>query len=477
MFVIVPRRVQRTGIEIFVGAFSSLTAPPPLVLVLDDGGRRISVGPWRAIDGGRSEPIFWWSGRMDGLESNRRYELTLVKGAYRIAGATFETLPENLPLGDTGSGSTRPFTLWLSSCYSVRQSPSGLGTILTRVLDDARLRPHVKCLVGDQVYLDELSLFIYTALTATRLRSRFNQQYARTWTHPDFSRLLSTNASFFLPDDHELWNNYPDPPFGVPLRGEAFWRLWYRLAFVERCLPIQAPRRTETVNVGRDLSIFIADARTERTRSGDRFMTESEYDSGQGPGSIDQLTAWLEGLRCPGVLVLQQPVVTTRGSERDRKLPDYRQYWRRLLPALHACRQDVVILGGDSHNGLVGTLDLGGRHNPHRVIQIVSSPLSLVNPIAASTGRERPDYFPGVSSQDDAVRVDYPLLVPSYRRGPVARTEEHAMTIAFWRRDAHTLGMRVRTWLVRGSTQNVGPTWETTLRAELQPRSAELTYS
>jgi hypothetical protein len=471
MFTIVPRRVTETSADIFVGAFGRTEQPPRLRLQVS-GLKSRTVQPWQVIDGGRAEPIYWWSSLLEGLTPNTFYSLQLLDGPNELATAHVETLPLQLPSTDSGTGHDRPFTLWLSSCFCARQSPEGLGAMLEQVLDDPRQRPHLKLMVGDQVYLDELSLFIYTALSEGRLRSRFNQQYARTWTHPDFARLLSAGANYFLADDHELWNNYPNSPVGIAIRSRAFWRSWFRLAYLERCQPIQAVRPIEQLDIGQDLSLFFADTRIDRGEALDMFMAEGNF---AGPasgerGSWERLAAWLSQLRTPGVLVLQQPVIAAAGSGRDRKLADYAQYWHRLLPALHACRQDLVILAGDAHAGSIARTILGRGSRQHQLLQVVSSPLALVSPIAAATPEHVP-CFPAVDVGTDPSPVEYPMRVPTYRAGPVVRAEEHAMTIAFWRRDEYSLGMRVRCWLARSASRHAGPVWETTIRSGA-PRAA-----
>ncbi|HMJ14363.1 MAG TPA: hypothetical protein VK524_23265, partial [Polyangiaceae bacterium] len=153
------------------------------------------------------------------------------------------------------------------------------------------------------------------------------------------------------------------------------------------------------------------------------------------------------------------------GRSGDKKLTDYDQYWRGLVPELHACRHDVVVLSGDSHHGLIAHTELGTADNRHQLVQVVSSPLSLVSPIAASIPERRPHAFPAATPGAEPHPIRYPLLVPTYRSGPVERSEEHGMTIALWRRDERSLGLRVRTWLARAATQHREQYWETTLRS------------
>jgi hypothetical protein len=461
MFTIVPRRPTQKRVEILVGAFWQTSRPRTLALLIEDLPP-IVVDSWQLIDGGYSQPIYWWSRAIAGLDPNRSYSVRLVWGDELLARARFETLPERLPSGDSGTGSKRPFTLWLSSCFAARQAQPGLGDVIERVFSSPRLRPHLNCLVGDQVYLDELSLLIYTALTTRRLRSRFNEQYAYTFTHPDFSRLLSAAGNMFLADDHELWNNYPHAPFGLPLRSARFWRRWFELAFFERCVPLQAPLPVEFLTIGNDLSICVADLRVGRSANCVRFAD---------PNDLAQISHWLTHLSCPGVLITQQPVISQRGTESDRKLPDYRQYWSDLLPNLHDCKQDLVVLAGDVHHGLVARTELDDAAEPRQLIQVIASPLALVNPVAGSSPQPVLHYFPSKEANGAARPIDYPLLVPTYQAGRhTTRSEDHSMTIAFWRKDAESekpeasrIGMRVRTWLTRAATTELAPSWETTL--------------
>jgi len=463
VLTIVPRRVTQTDADVSIAAFWLDETPPTLRLHVT-GQRPQPIADWRTIPGGDAQPIFCSSLQLTDLSPNTRYELSLRDGPRELARAQLCTLPTQLPRNEHGGGSARPFTLWLSSCFGARQSPPGLREVVQQLFDDSHAAPHLKCLVGDQVYLDELWLFIYSALTRTQLCSRFNRQYAQTFTHPGFARLLSAGANLFLPDDHELWNNFPHEPLGFPLRARAFWERWYRLAFEERYLPLQGPIAKQPLHIGRDLSLFVADMRTGRSRDGNRLMSEGGYAGvASDAGDMDRLVRWLEQLRCPGVLITQQPLISGRGTDADHRPPDYRQYWRRLLPALHACPQDLVVLAGDVHHGHVCSTQLqSGR----RLIQVVASPLSLVSPLAAAMPEREPRWFPAAERGEQPSPVQHHMQVPAYRAGRSLRSEEHGMTIAFWRRDDHSLGMRVQTHLVRAASDRTGPSWQTVLRGQ-----------
>lgn len=463
MFTIVPRRATRTSVEILVAAFWQARRPPMLELTVEHLSQPIPVDSWQLIEGGTSDPIWYWTGTLTDLKQNRSHGIDLTWGREQLARARFETLPDQLPQGSLGAGPTRPFTLWLSSCFAVRQAQPGLGDVVEEVYSSPRLRPHINCHVGDQVYLDELWMFIYSAFTERRLRSRFNEQYASTFAHPDFSKLLSSAGNRFLADDHELWNNYPHHPFDIPLRSKRFWRKWFRLAFFERCQPLQAPERLEFLEIGTheqpDLSMCIADLRVGRSENGIRLCSKDD---------MDQIVGWLKNLKCPGVLITQQPIISKRGHGADRSMPDYRHYWTQLLPAIHACPQDLVVLGGDVHHGFVARTTLCEKSG-RQLIQVVASPLALVNPIASSSPKPVRRFFPG-TGDIPSHPIEYPLLVPTQDYGRhTTRSEDHGMTIAFWTssndqdRMRRRLGMRVRTWLTRAASEAAPPSWETTL--------------
>ena len=460
MFTIVPRTVGPTHAEVFVGCFEHAAPPHDLYLNVTSTGVPVSTTAVRlrqVLDGGNSPPISWWAGPLAGLKPETTYDLRLTTARDEpLASAWLETVPAALPTSRTGSAGHRPFTVWLSSCFSARRSPAGLEDAIAAAYGDSRRRPHLKFLVGDQVYLDELFVLIYSALTERALRTRFNAQYARTWTHPGFSALLASGGAYFLPDDHELWNNYPHDPFGLPLRGKKFWDTWYRLAYEERCLAIQPPVTGPVFDIGQDLSFYVADFRSTRGRNLTHFIEGRQ---------MDELEKWLDNLRCPGVLVVQQPIIAGRGGSGDRKLPNYGQYWTRLLPALRRCQQDLVVLAGDSHAGHVASTSLNGDLDPRgpRLIQVVSSPLALVSPLAAATPHRWPTHLPLGDASGKSTPVRYEMTVPTYRTGPVQRGEEHGTTVSFWKAGHDQVGMRVQTWLARASSRAAAPVWETTL--------------
>ncbi len=119
---------------------------------------------------------------------------------------TVSTLPADLPEGT-------PLRVLAASCYDAGTDPDDM-------LDTAYRRayptpPDLALLVGDQVYAD-------APFSHYLLRSRVNPRAGlllKYWTAWGKSRtrarrglhgILTTGPNYFLPDDHEFWNNWPN---------------------------------------------------------------------------------------------------------------------------------------------------------------------------------------------------------------------------------------------------------------------------
>jgi hypothetical protein len=291
-------------------------------------------------------------------------------------------------------------------------------------------------------------------LRMAALQARFNQAYARSYTHPGFARLLASSASYSLASDHELWNNYPHSPVALPVRSRTFWDTWRALA-LERYHALQGGSRLRALNLGTgkpELSLLLADTLLDRTPDGLRFMTRE---------NMDAVRKWIRSLECPGVLALGHPVIAPRGSGVDAHLTDFRQYWDPLLPALRDCRQDLLVLAGDSHFGRIAETKLNGHGA--RLIEICSSPLALVSETVASAARLSPRTFHGAEAEQ-AADVTYPQVVPTYKVASRSRTEEHGMTLSFSAPAPRQVAVTVRPWLVRHPGTPVPWQWSTRLQ-------------
>ena len=116
---------------------------------------------------------------------------------------------------------------------------------------------------------------------------------------------------------------------------------------------------------------------------------------------------WIQNLPGPGVLVIGQPLFSEKagrlfGTFGDWNLPDYSQYGQ-LARLLAQSPHSIVILTGDVHYGRIAwcTLISGGE-----LIEVISSPMSLVDKKAEGSWEEAPNLFP-------------PLVLPGVVRAQV----------------------------------------------------------
>jgi hypothetical protein len=119
------------------------------------------------------------------------------------------------------------------------------------------------------------------------------------------------------------------------------------------------------------------------------------------------LAQWIQSLTGPGVLVVGQPLFNDKagrlyGTFADWNLADYRQY-HPLAQLLTQCPHSIVILTGDVHYGRIAWCPLtsGGE-----LIEVISSPMSLVDRQAEGSWDRAPDLFP-------------PYALPGVPRAPV----------------------------------------------------------
>jgi hypothetical protein len=268
----------------------------------------------------------------------------------------------------------------LGSCFAVEEDPAGtVGRTYAGM--PVSERPDVKFLCGDQVYLDVPPLpFSIIPRSEQDLQRRFFTKYWNTWTQSEvvggFRELLANGANYFVSDDHEFWNNAPEPGMLVaantllPGRRQAWLRAARQLFDI-----FQTPDRVTIFNVG-TLSFCLADTRYNRAPDRSALMT---------PADFARVETWLAHLTGPGVLVVGQPFFVgrtfgPRGKFFDWALSDYTQY-EALLRALRSSPHSIVILSGDVHYGRIAQCNL----NPVRgtqLIEVISSPLTLADPLA-----------------------------------------------------------------------------------------------
>lgn len=365
-------------------------------------------------------PTRVWGHLVTGLTPGSAYEVR-VKAPFvvdRTLAATFRTLPDQLSEG-------QPFTVLLASCYSEDSDlalPVGRGLlgetfraltgklrrgyVTTRSAVQRELvgitargnvsrryqllceqfgEPDLKILAGDQVYLDTP---LVLPIRAQSVRRRISRNYSRTWDKLGY--LLSHGANICASDDHEWWNDYPNrPPLltNLPgLRGGDTRREWDACAR-EFIAKVQLVEPVVTFDLGEDLSFFVADTRINRDVVDRTRDPEGAGPAPDGPPKFmktchfESLISWIEGLRCPGVLVTGQPLLAKGGSGLDRCLPDFPGQYTRLCQALAAASHDVAILSGDVHFGRVARIEIARRDRPRptRLFEVIASPMALVS--------------------------------------------------------------------------------------------------
>ncbi len=449
--------VQRTSqhsSEIWVGALSSDLEPPlqARVTLQDAGGNSVAgrtIGaaqwerPFRARHAGFCKVVHF-----DGLQPGRHYRAIFYRQLdsqvygedcwQDVCSGEFTTLPASLP----GPAET-PFTIGFGSCY-YPHGDGGAAAAAFRALycaGEPRYRPDIAFLTGDQVYLD-IGLDS-VAFTSAAIHSRICRDYATHWKA--LGSIMRSGATWMLPDDHEFWNDYPfyDTeliPALLPLKIESV-REARLAASLDGVRNIQRTRPVEILQIGRELSVCLADFRSGRTEHA--LMAEKDF---------SQILDWARGLQGPGVLVSAQPLISAVESERN--LTSYPAQYHRLLEALGSSGHDLVVLTGDVHFGRIAWSWLPNRKG--RLIELTSSPLSnltRLNGVATAVASCEPAYFPQYSRNPVSyLRKRWFIghaagcLAGTY---PCDRTLEHFMTAGFQRHEDGRLRLEVQGWLVR----------------------------
>jgi hypothetical protein len=292
---------------------------------------------------------------IDRLRPGTEYELAL-RGVPRSAVA-FRTL-------DPAATSVE---MVVASCY---YGFHGRGADYSATLRGVHAKTAAfKMLVGDNVYLD-----VHPWQRSGGFRDAIDEVvyvYLRYWLDDGgYADALADLPTFSTSDDHEFWNNYPSRQFWLS-------RTWcsyedYRKASLE-CLdlfqadnnpPLWPNERSYRFEAG-PVSVFVADVRSDRkpADTGAHSMTDV---------TRANLSAWLRGLKRPGVLVLGQPLVILAGGYTDYNLPYYAREYTALWSDIAAAPFDVLIVSGDVHHSRALALTLP---NGRSAYEFVSSPV------------------------------------------------------------------------------------------------------
>ena len=427
--LVVPGSATQRDAVVWVGVLDEPDAPAAaFTLDIAQVGSR-PIGAWtRRLEAGERS-VQYTRVTVDGLEPGRRYRVDLRRAGSHVSDAVIGTLPEALPgLMD------RPFTLLLGSCFARAKDNAGTAGLMYEQLP-AGARPDLKVLCGDQVYLDTVSLWtLVEQLDEVGLLRRHLGAYRASWTQdPGFRRLLRDGPNLFSSDDHDFWNNAPNPSFTAPdTFKDGGTSRWYSVAS-QLYEAFQRPLRpTIECFEMRGLSILLTDTRIDRqgyTDGNQRFVSADD---------LGRIRDWAASLDGPGCLVVGQLPFSGasdwKGRWTDFGLPDFAQYGD-FVAALQAARHSIVILTGDVHFGRFAVASVEPGHD---IVEVVSSPMSLVFPIPPNKWHEAPDRFPAAA-------------IPGVTRWPVRTAEayrlntNHFATIEFQRAGAFVL-MRVKAW-------------------------------
>jgi hypothetical protein len=429
--LLTPAAASATTADVCAAVVSVNGRPtPPVSAWLESrgSGQRTPIAAWRewlVPDG--SAGVLSARLQLNGLAPRSEDQIDLYVDGALASTALVSTLPDRLPtVGE------KPLTMMLGSCFCVAEDQAGRAGRRFATLPGG-LRPDLKLLCGDQVYLDAPFYRFLLPHSRQRLAESFLERYRDTWTQSGdregFRQVLSTGPAFFTADDHEFWNNAPFPSFAVDTWSANKRRAWWdTAAALFDAFQTTGGAPVQQVDIG-DLSVFIADTRI--TRRGDRTTFLD-------PAGMQALTAWAAGLSSPGVLVIGQPVFAKkagwRGHIADWNLPDFDQY-RELCAALLGAPQSIVLLTGDVHYGRVAT---ARTTSGHELIEIIASPMSLVTAGGSREWKPAPALFPHEA---------LPGLVQANitSESTWQRAADHFLTLELWQ-EGGRLEIKVRTW-------------------------------
>lgn len=458
-------KVSQTSVEIWAGTlFGTLRQPKLARIIVSDNGNEFSredISPqqWKRPFSKMSQR-FYDTRLVTGLQAGKTYQVSFYQRLESedhagldqwqlLRSGTFSTLPASLP-----TNKNKAFTVSLSSCFYEHRD-SGQSARAFKALyerGEQSVRPDIKFMVGDQVYLD-IGLDSLSPLT-NEVRQRVAEDYAKHWQA--LGSMLARGGSWMLPDDHEYWNDYPFYDGLLPtlfmLKIRKIRNAWRR-ASMDGVFNVQQSAKIDTFMIGNELSFCVADLRSYRSKT--------QFIDNQG---FDQLVAWARRLTQPGVLVIPQ-VLLVEENKLERNLLSFKKQYGQLITAMASTGHDIVVMSGDVHFGRIAQAKMG--QNGGRLIEVVSSPMSNLtglNSLASDKAKTKPTHFPDPNAIDvdnfapQPVQYDKSFHVKTKKGFPLSaywkeRTREHFMTISFHKNTA-SVGMSVQAWRIRQQDSN-----------------------
>jgi hypothetical protein len=433
-YLVVPHEVSATTATLWVGAIDEPFDPGQAHLTSNLGEHTLPAGWERWVSQDGVHRLDYQRVIIPQLQPRSSLSLRLFVNGEPQADAKLMTLPARLP-----GLEEKPFTVLLGSCFCKREDAEGsVGRTYAQLPSGAH--PDVKILCGDQVYLDDpWAHYLWHTHDIAELEGEFFRNYRDTWTQePGFRQLLTDGANFLTPDDHEYWNNAPNAATVIRDSWSSTGRQeWFSTASL-LYQKFQTPAPITTFGVG-PLSFLIADTRSNRTSDQTDFMR---------PTDLQAVEQWVQELPGPGVLVLGQPVFREQtghlwGTFGDWNLPDYDQYGQ-LVRLITRSPHSIVILTGDVHYGRIAWCTLSSGHE---LIEVISSPMSLVDKKAEGSWEEAPSLFPAFALSGSDIPVPR-VRVETLAKETFSPIDSHFLTLEFSASGAH-VRMTVRLWPMR----------------------------
>lgn len=410
-YMLVPHSPTQAGEAVVWVAAINERRPLPALSLHSNAGLH-PLGAWTPLDG-NGFTLDYQRVTISNLTPGGRYEFVLNANGATVANCRLRTLPDRLPTFGEAE-----FIVLLASCFCSRNDKAGtLGWTYSQLPGSER--PDIKILSGDQVYLDDPAThFLWHKHDKDELLAEHFTNYTNTWLQGGlgggFRGFLQEGSNYFSSDDHEFWNNAPSWASLIRDSWSAEGRRDWKDVALALYKAFQTEKTSTIFNVG-NLSFFIADTRMNRSDDQTNFMD---------PGDIAQLQAWVAGLSGLGVFVIGQPVLSGRagwqGNLTDWNLPDYTQYGD-LIRALDRTEHSILILTGDVHYGRVARCELKPGVE---LVEVISSPTSLVNKLVGGKWNEAPPRYPafevpGMFSRGVDTDLNFTL------------TDNHFLTLAF----------------------------------------------
>lgn len=328
-----------------------------------------------------------------------------------------------------------------------------------------------KLLVGDNVYVDVGKAPGQARSGAEETIGRYVQYYWKS----GYADVLSYLPSFFLWDDHELWNNFPEMQVHLA-RSMGASQEAYKKAGLAALKLFQAALNPDPVAKGGlsytfaapPVSFFALDLRAGRT------IMKTARPQMTSEAELAAFERWAADLKAPGVAIFGQPLWIEKGNWMDYVPPDYVAQYTRIWKALAGAPFDVLVLSGDVHHSRLLEFDVGrGR----KVFELVSSPACMIPTIESIAA--------AAWDVQDRGKIAFPLQFP----GDVAAAPklagyhfgtDHNNTISFFRLKPAGAGIDVTACFLDLVTKTICKNQKPSVAAPLsspQPEWCQQTFS